>query len=176
MAKQNYGGVYANMEFPPYEFREFPKHISTGHKDRAGKSIFEIANTAEEELAIKKRIQTFLDNAPAEASFSEQDPEREQLAQRAKELNVPINRKWSIKKLQAVIASAEDSVDDLPPEENLAPDEIVSDEPVVEIATASDHLENEKDKLIAEAKSLGIAANKLWGIPRLRSEIAAAKE
>lgn len=148
MAKQNLGGVYALMDFPPYSYQEFPKHIKV---DRHGN--YEIAQNAEEESKILEKI---LDSMPAETEVEvlASDPQREFLIARAKELNVAINRKWSIAKLTAAISEVENSVDNLPAET-----------PATEL----------KDELIAKAKELGIPANKLWGIPRLKASIEEAE-
>lgn len=161
MAKQNLGGVYANMDFPPYEFREFPKHIITG------RGTYETANDKHEEEEIRERVQKEYDEAPIEALIHTPDPEREALISRARELNVPINRMWSITKLKATIEKAEQAMDDLPAEGEEQDGEITSEE----------QAEENKEELIAKAKSLGInKANHLWGIPRLKLEIADAEK
>jgi hypothetical protein len=160
MAKQNLGGVYANMDFPPYVWTEYPKHIKTGNG-----SEFSIANNAEEEAKILAKLQKNEDDAPPETYNYVADPEKEILISRAAELGVPINRKWSKSKIQTVVQGAEDNVDALPAEL-----------PEVEEVIPEENSEQYKDKLIAEAKDLGIPANKLWGIPRLKSSIAEIKK
>lgn len=146
MAKQNYGGVYANMEFPPYEFREYPKHVVTGPFGQ-----YEVANNETEETVIRAKLQKDHDDAPAVAAPMVADPAKEILISRAREIGVPFNPMWSKVKLDAVVKAAEAELDNLPPEED------------------------DKDALIARANALGIKATKLWGIPRLKQDIAAAE-
>lgn len=180
-ARRPYEGVYATIDFPPYEYQEFPKYIATGMHGK-----FEIAYTQEEELEIRTRNQLQSNVISAGRQFSQTDPERELLAGRAAELGVPINRKWSIAKLKQVIMDAEKSIDDLPADEGLqaTPQINVDDLPPDE----NEHVKQEvppalvvdqarlKDDLIAKARSMGINANKLWGIPRLKATIAEAEQ
>lgn len=171
MAKQNLGGVYANMEFPPYEFREYPKHITTGLYGQ-----HEVVNSAQEEEALRARLQKALEDKPADAVHLVADPAKEILISRAYELGVAINRKWSNAKLAKVVKEAEDAIDDLPPEQigrkKSAPIEVISEPEAEEETGSADEL---KEYLISQAKELGIPANKLWGIPRLKTSIAEAK-
>ena len=189
MAKQNYGGVYANMEFPPYEYREYPKHIMTGVEDK-----YEVVYTKDEEEKVMRRLQRAFDALPTEnAAFIVKDPEKDLLIARAHELGVPINRKWSKAKLQSVLADAENEIDSLPPEgaaeEALArpitlvekvdePTEVKAEEaPKSAPAPAKSDNDLIKAALIAEAKSLGLnpPGLMLFGIPRLRAMIAEHK-
>lgn len=174
MAKQNFGGVYANMEFPPYTYQPYPRHIHTGPHGQ-----YEVANSEEEETQIRARLQKDHDDAPAAPVPYVADPAKEILISRARELGVPFNALWSKAKLQKTVDEAEAAVDDLPPEElpkvkkmvEAAPeDEDVEDSEEDQFNSPEDY----KDHLIAEANSLGIKANKLWGIPRLKSSIAEA--
>ncbi len=153
--KQNLGGVYANMEFPTYEYTEFPKHVVIGPH---GKYV--VIHNKEEENELLAKLQQDYDDAPPETVRHVVDPAKEILISRAAELGVAINRQWSVAKLQKVIQEVEEAVDNLPPEG----DSVGGKAPV----------EN-KDELIAKAKSLGIKATHLWGIPRLKAEIAAAE-
>lgn len=153
MAKQNYGGVYANMEFPPYVWTEYPKHVPIG----GGR--YEVANNADDEAKILQRLQKDEDNAPAYIEPLVTDPAKEILISRARELGVPFNAKWSKTKLEQVVKEAEDTIDSLPAESNKSEDTELPSEEL-------------KEKLLAEAKALGIPANRLWGIPRLRASIA----
>lgn len=153
MAKQNLGGVYANMEFAPYSFQEYPKHVQTGPWGK-----YEIARDTKEEQEILARVnQKFEAHQDAQARDEAEallDPHHESLVAKARMLGVPFNSKWSTPKLQIVINEAEKSMDDLPPEENIS------------------DVRHNQDELIARAKSLGIPATRLWGIPRLLREIA----
>lgn len=153
MAKQNFGGVYANMDFPPYVWVEYPKHLIVGPHGK-----YEIVNSKEEEAKLRERIQSDEDAAPAEYVPYVPDPEKEILLSRARELGLPFNSKWSKTKLLSIVEEAEAETDNLPAE--------------VDQITSPDMY---KEKLIAEARSLGIQATKLWGIPRLESHIASAK-
>lgn len=174
MAKQNFGGVYANMDFPPYVWQEYPKYIATGVNGQ-----HTIVYSAVEESALKNKMQKAQDDMPAEPVHYVADPEKEILISRAAELEVPINRKWSKAKLEQVVKEAEEAIDDLPAEEapvknmKLAVIEEYNDDQ--EIVEDSESPEEYKDRLINEAKALNIPANKLWGIPRLTASIAEAK-
>lgn len=152
VAKQNLGGVYANMDFPPYEYREYPKHIRTGPYGK-----YEVALNQEDELKILTRLKQDDDNAPAIAPAALiADPEKEILISRVRELGVAFNPQWSKAKLSKVVDEAEKEVDNLPPEEEL----------------------DEKAKLYKEAKALGLKAQgmHLWKSERLKAAIAEAKE
>lgn len=155
MARSNFGGVYANMDFPPYIFREYPKQIKTGD------GIFEIVNSSEEETALRERLRT--------GTTKELDVQRERLIERAASLGVPINKKWSVEKLSAVIRAAEpdDIILDISANDDLPPE--------IEDPAEEESARDDKDALIAKAKALGISANKLWGIPRLKAQIAEAE-
>lgn len=48
MAKKPYQGQFESMEFPPYEFQEFPKQVGT-RKNTAGQELQVVARNAEEE-------------------------------------------------------------------------------------------------------------------------------
>jgi hypothetical protein len=161
MAKQNLGGVYANMEFPPYEFREYPKHIKTGNRNN-----FEVANNVKEEEEIRSRLQLEKEVRIQAQEAEPTDPIRESLIKTLNKMNVPFNNKWSNTKLQMTIANAELETDNLPAIENVA----------TENNELEETEEEDKDALIAQAKSLGINASRVWGIPRLKKEIAEAQE
>lgn len=168
MAKQNYGGVYALMDFPPYVFREFPKLIHTGAHGQ-----YEIVQNKKEEDEVLGRLKAAADALPPEntVSLATFDPIRETLISRARELEVPINRKWSLAKIRAAIQEAEEAIDNLPAEDNLPPED---EQTAIDEAHAETD-EDDKDSLIDKAKSLGIPASKLWGIPRLKKYIAEAE-
>lgn len=175
MAKQNYGGVYANMEFPPYEYIPYPRHVITGPKGQ-----FEIAYSEEEERKIKARLMRERDEAPVENEPFAHDQEKEILISRARELGVPINRKWSKEKLKSVVSTAENEIDNLPPEDDydnfpatVSPETHLKNS-FTAPAEEEHHSEEDKDVLIAKAKELGFPATKLWGIPRLKASIAEA--
>lgn len=162
MAKPHTGGVYANMDFPPYVYQPYPRHVPTGPHGK-----YEVANSEAEEAAILGKLQKDQDDAPAVMAPHVADPEKEILISRARELGVPFNSKWSKMKLQLLVNEAEAAVDDLPPEE----------EPTKRKGKSVEDVEEGlKDHLIEQAKALGIPANKLWGIPRLRSSISEAKK
>lgn len=174
MAKQNFGGVYALMDFPPYQYREYPKAIQVGQRGE-----FKIAQNEEEESKIRSAIVAKIDSLPAEnqAAAIAADPVRESLILRANELNVPINRKWSIGKLQAVVKDAEEAIDNLAPDDNLPANE--NADGALSDGSEEIHSEDDKEVLIAKAKSLGIPANKLWGVPKLKrtiEEVEASKK
>lgn len=167
---QNLGGVYANMDFPPYVWTEFPKHIKTGPYGQ-----YEVAKTATEEKEILTKLQKEHDNTPAEVIHYASDPAKEILISRARELEVPINIKWSKTKLQAVVDEAEKAIDDLPAEGATLPKVMVLEE--IETPATVEELENEKTTLYNEAKALGLKTTgmHLWGIPRLKAAIIEAK-
>lgn len=169
MAKQNYGGVYANMDFKPYAYTEYPKHIPTGPHGK-----FETANDAMEEKAILAKLQKDEDDAPAIAMPFVSDHAKDILISRATELGVAFNPKWSKMKLEQTVKQAEEDTDNLPAD-------VVGTrkvKPIIDMTATEIDSEPEisKDDLIAQAKALGIPANKLWGIPRLKSSIAEASK
>lgn len=182
MAKQNYGGVYANMEFAPYQYQAYPRHIPTGDKGE-----YEVVFNEEEEVKVRAKLRKQFDDVPAEIEAFTADPEKEILISRARELEVPINRKWSKEKLIATLKAAEDAIDNLPPEG--AEDEEPATEPTATVNGAGiAHIADvttveevdDKEALLAKAKELGIKAQgmHLWGVPRLQatiSEFLAAK-
>lgn len=174
MAQQrNYGGVYANMDFGPRVWVEYPKHICTGPNGQ-----YEVANNLEEEQVIVARIRKEGGEVPVHVAPHIQDPEKEILMSRARELEVPFNPKWSKAKLKQIVQQAELDIDNLPPEESTKTrvEEQPKEEEIVEEESETGISQDElKDQLIAEAKELGIPANRLWGIPRLKSSIAEAK-
>lgn len=174
MAKKNYGGVYANMEFPPYEYVPYPRHIITGPN-----GLFEVAHSEQDEKEIKTRLRKERDEAPEESEAFAIDPEKEILISRARELSVPINRKWSKEKLGKVVRDAEDAIDNLPPEDDqpVKQSQINLDDEPAEDFVEEPKLESTEDKaeLIAQAKALGIPATFLWGVPRLKASIAEAQ-
>lgn len=171
MAKHNYGGVYANMDFPPYEYVPYPRHVKTG----PASDQYEVAYNEEDEAKIKARLKKAHDDAPAETEAFLIDPEKEILISRARELNVPINRKWSKQKLEQVLKLAEQEIDDLPPEDDSSSDQTNLFPNAKENVSAQDYDEEDKDELIAQAKALGYQATRLWGIPRLKASIAEGK-
>lgn len=169
MAKQNYGGVYANMDFPTYEYHPYPRHVIIG----AG-GLYEVALNEEEERKIKARLKKEREETPAEIEAFIVDPDKEILISRARELNVPINRKWSKAKLESVVKQAEEAIDNLPPEsddDSLAPEDTHPDLFHVPFDSGK---EDDKDALLAKAKDLGIKTQgmHLWGVPRLKATIA----
>jgi hypothetical protein len=170
MAKRDYAGVYANMEFPPYQYQPYPRHVTTGPHGQ-----YEIANNEDEERRIKSKF----NSTHTESAFSSADEtvapvvdhEREILISRALDLGVPINRKWSKDKLKRIVSEAEAAVDDLPA------DEVQSDEDKSQPDLFEESLESEdKDELIEQAKELGIPATRVWGVPRLKASIKEALE
>lgn len=172
MAKQNYGGVYANMEFKPYVWTEYPKHITTGPN-----GIYETAQDAVQEQNIKERLQKDEDDAPAILSPHTSDPAKEILISRATELGVAFNSKWSKAKLEQVVAQAEEDADNLPADV-VGTKKIIDKQKNAVISIESGEIIDEptKEELIVQAQSLGIQANKLWGIPRLKASIAEAQK
>lgn len=167
MAKQNYGGVYANMEFKPYVWTEFPKHIMTGIGDK-----YEVAYNAEEEAKIRAKLQKDEDDAPAITAPHVADPAKQILISRATELGVAFNPKWSKEKLGRVIQQAEEDADNLPADVvgTRKVKSVLKEFPTTIGAEATETVS--KEALIAQAQALGIPANKLWGIPRLKASIA----
>lgn len=157
MGKQNLGGVYANMDFAPYVYQEYPKYIPTGPH---GQHV--IAKDADHEEKILAKVQQDQDDAPPEPVQYVSDPEKEILISRARELNVPFNSKWSKLKLQHIVNEAELEVDSLPAEYPLDKNE-------------NENSREYKEKLISDAKALDIPATHLWGIPRLKAHIAEAQ-
>lgn len=177
MAKHNYGGVYANMDFPPYEYVPYPRHIPTTD----GK--YEVANSEAEEAAIKAKLKKDHDNLPALDPYFTSDPEKEILFARAKELGVPFNPKWSKAKLKNVIDTAEMEIDNLPPDSGFgdkAPAFFTRDLMTPTLTDTFDKLvetpniPDDREALVAKAKSMGInpVGIHLWGIPRLKATIA----
>lgn len=180
MAKQNMGGVYANMEFPPYEFREYPKQVNTGPHGK-----FTVVHTRAEEDKLRQQLQKDHDDAPAEYVPHVADPEKEILISRARELGVPFNSKWSKAKLKITVQEAEADVDSLPaeqpvkargPEYGNEDGDLPISSPPAEGEEDYETPEELKAALLAKAKSMGINPTgiHLWGIPRLKSAIAEA--
>lgn len=170
MAKQNMGGVYANMDFPPYSYQPYPRHIVTGPHGK-----YEVAHSAEEESKILAKLQKDQDDAPAEPVHFVADPEKEILISRARELQVPFNSLWSKAKLKKLVEQAEADTDvDSLPAEDLERKKLITSITAedVEEEEAAESAEDYKETLIAKARNLGINANKLWGIPRLKASIA----
>ena len=58
MAKrqQVFEGPYMNIDFPDYEFQEYPKWVKTRRTDADGKSIMVIVNSKNEELKLIDEI------------------------------------------------------------------------------------------------------------------------
>lgn len=57
MAKRTlFEGPYANMEFPEYEFQEYPKYVQTRRTDENGKPIFITVGSKAEELKMIDEI------------------------------------------------------------------------------------------------------------------------
>ena len=172
---QNLGGVYANMDFPPYTYIEYPKHITVGPHGK-----IEVANNIDEEKAIRSRLQKASDDAPAEIHNYVADPEKEILISRARELGVPFNAKWSKAKLQSVVDAAELEIDNLPPEDSeakkAAQEAAIEQQFDDEDPDPVESAEEEKTRLYEKAKSLGINEKNmhLWGASRLKSAIAEA--
>lgn len=162
---QNLGGVYANMDFPPYTYIEYPKHIIVGPHGQT-----KIVQNAEEEKVLKAAMQKEHDDAPPAPLFYAADPEKDILISRANELGVPINTKWSKAKLEQVVKAAEDEIDNLPAE---GQEFDYTSPAVISVEESTD----DKEELIAEAKSLGIDGKNfhLWGVPRLKAAIAEVK-
>jgi hypothetical protein len=48
----NYKGVFEKMKFPPYEYKEYPKHIPLKQKDPETGLSYAVANNHREEMAI----------------------------------------------------------------------------------------------------------------------------
>lgn len=175
VARQNLGGVYANMDFPPYEFKEFPKAVPVGPHGQTT-----IVSTKEEENILLKKIQKDHDDAPAEVIPSVPDPEKEILISRARELGAAFNSKWSKAKLKATIDAAEMEIDNLPPEgeeENEEPDDGVQELSLNSLRPMDKSYNDQealKESLLEEAKALGLKGTgmHLWGIPRLKAAIA----
>lgn len=172
MAKQNLGGVYANMDFPAYEWKEFPKAVTTGPHGQ-----YVVVQSAIEESEVRSKLQKDQDDAPAIHIPYVADPEKEILISRARELGVAFNPKWSKAKLQVTVNEAEREVDSLPaelPKKKSAP-VITTIEPEIELHNESP--EDTKARLVAEVKALGINPTgiHLWGIPRLKAAIAEAQ-
>ncbi len=176
MAKRSYAGVYANMEFPPYQFVEFPKHIITGPHGQ-----YAVALNKAEEDAILNKLQKTADETPGDYAPHITDPAKEILMSRARELGVAFNSKWSKAKLQTVVDAAELEIDNLPADEGAkrpakpAAKIIDPDDEPADTNTHDESSKEYKDALIAQAKSLGIQANHLWGVPRLKTVIAEAE-
>lgn len=173
MAKRDYAGVYANMEFPPYQYQPYPRHINTGPHGQ-----YEIANNEDEERRIKSKF----NSAHTESAFPNADEavapvvdhEREILISRALDLGVPINRKWSKDKLKRIVAEAEAAVDDLPADEVQGGEDKSQSDLFEDSKDSEEH--EDKDELIEQAKELGIPATRVWGVPRLKASIKEALE
>lgn len=79
---------YSGMDFPPYEFREFPKAVLHN-----GKTY--VVNDAEEEKALKATVRDY----------------RKEALQRAAELKLEIPEDWKLEKIQAYIKKAESDIE-----------------------------------------------------------------
>jgi hypothetical protein len=173
--KQNrtFGGVFENYDFEkvygPKTWVEYPKAIPTGITPHD--KSFRIAQNAEEEAAIRATLQQAHDSAPAEAQPMVADPAKEILISRARELQIPINEKWSKAKLQGLVEAAEADVDNLPAE--------VPEPKAVYTPPEPEDSDNEDlhATLLAQAKAIGIKERNmhLWGVVRLKAAIAEEK-
>ena len=168
MAKQNLGGVYAGMDFPPYEWKEYPKHVAIGPHGQT-----KIVQSAEEEQKLRAELQSEQDNEPAQQLPHVADPTRAILISRAREIGAAINPNWSITKLKSTIEAAEADLDSLPPETLVttkATHEAAPEVPVLHNQSPDD----QKAELIERLKELDPTAKNLhlWGIPRLKAAIA----
>lgn len=86
---------YENMEFPDYEFQEYPKAITVG-KDENGRPIQQIANNEDEEAALSK----------GEEVVREADV-RENLIRVAGQRGVQIDKRWSTERIQRALDEAD---------------------------------------------------------------------
>lgn len=83
--------VFDNMEFPPYQFREYPKHIP----DPSGDKPFLVVNDAEEERAAKGGERVV-----------DEEFERTRLLKVAEIKGVTVDGRWGIKRLRQTIEAA----------------------------------------------------------------------
>lgn len=109
---------YADMEFPDYEFREYPKMVYPGAKDPAkpydgkGRPLrgIQVANEEEERQALgladdgdapkPTLVET---SAPNTSRVQTPEDEKAQLVQEAEVLGVTIDKRWSIARIQDAI-------------------------------------------------------------------------
>ena len=97
MAKQNYLGVFQNMEFPPYTFSEYPKVV--GYKDAKKTDPIIVGNAKEE-------VEFITTGAPG-AHKTREDELNEELERKALELEIAKKELETIKAQQEAAKAAE---------------------------------------------------------------------
>lgn len=110
MTQLNRLNRFSSMDFPPYDRKEYPKHIN-----RANGTYIEINSAAEEQDALARIAQeeavtatSALEVSPAPMSVAHQEfDERAALITRAEELDIAWDKRWGLKKLREIIAAAE---------------------------------------------------------------------
>lgn len=100
-----YQGLYENMPFPEYEFKEYPKFIKTGEKvDPATKSKipegYLVHNEAEEAEAL----------GTGKEPVREEDT-RERLLKVAKQAGVQVDARWGAPKITEALVAAKVDID-----------------------------------------------------------------
>ncbi len=168
MAKANLGGIYAAMDFPPYEYREYPKHIVIGPHGQ-----YKTAQNSKEEAEIKSQLSQDFVAEQIAAAAPPSDPYHEDLILKARSLQIPFNSRWSNTKLAAVIKEAEEAQDNLPAEENVPTTLAIAGQ--LKSQSDDEAGSEDYDALTTKARSLGVNVNRVWGLPRLRREIEQAE-
>jgi hypothetical protein len=172
-----YEGVYANMDFPVYEYREYPKHVKIEPHG------FKVVNSKEEEDQLlqtlgrrNEKMKQDIEGMGGET----RDPERDFLLRRARELNIPVNKLWSTFKFRGLVQKAEDELDKLPAEQiddNLPATGEGTAEISVDLSKISEKEQTDlKKSLLEKAHVLGIPATDSWSITRLQNYISEAEK
>lgn len=92
MTKQTFTGVYGSLDFPDYEYREYPKHM--GFRLQGGKPVEVIAaNKAEEDEILENGGLERDPVAAAEAKVTVANKEKELLEARIAELEAKLAAK-----------------------------------------------------------------------------------
>lgn len=117
--KQRRNTMYDNMEFPPYQYREFPQAVPVvGGKvqptpyDSRGKAHPVVIVNSQDELDALMEDGADLtpvnpqDPKGAQRVVTEED-EREALFVRADQLGVKVDKRWSTERIQRAISDAE---------------------------------------------------------------------
>lgn len=95
-ARQNYLGVYENIDFPPYTFQEYPKVV--GYKDEKKKEPIIVADAREE-------VEFITTGSPG-AHISREDELQAELDRKAVELEAAKKQLAELKAQQATAKAA----------------------------------------------------------------------
>lgn len=104
---------YANMEFPDYEYREYPKMIYPGAPDprkpydKNGKPLkgILVQDEDEERRVLQKDANLLPTISPGVQRVQTPADEKTELLERAKVMGVQVDARWSVARIQDAIDS-----------------------------------------------------------------------